>query len=144
MLHRDRAGSVAGAAPGRVAADMEGRRRFPPIGDLGSAAVNPLRVLAEVAADLRSIRKHTISMDREVTGMHASVERIEVQMQELTARITDLDTRMESVESAVIRLEPHIADVNLAMRPLRRVRGRLPTRPQPEEPQVGEDESVTG
>lgn len=128
---------------------MEGRRRFPPIGDLG-AAVNPLRLLAEITADLRSIRKHTISMDREVTGMHASVERIEVEMRELTARISDLDQRMASVESAVIRLEPHIADVNLAMRPLRRVRGRLPGRPptgsEPtdSEPDVGEDESATG
>jgi len=122
---------------------MEGRRRFPPLGDLG-AAVNPLRLLSEVAADLRSIRKHTISMDREVTGMHASVERIEVEMRELTARITDLDGRMASVESAVIRLEPHIADVNLAMRPLRRARARVPTRPQADEPQVGEHESATG
>jgi uncharacterized coiled-coil protein SlyX len=122
---------------------MEGRRRFPPIGDIGSA-VNPLRVLAEVAADLRSIRKHTISMDREVTGMHASVERIEVEMRELTARITDLDGRMASVEAAVIRLEPHIADVNLAMRPLRRARARLPNRPQADTPDVGEDESATG
>jgi hypothetical protein len=122
---------------------MEGRRRFPPIGDLGSA-VNPIRMLAEVAADLRSIRKHTISMDREVTGMHASVERIEVEMRELTARMTELDGRMASVEAAVIRLEPHIADVNLAMRPLRRARARFPNRPQSETPDVGEDESATG
>jgi chromosome segregation ATPase len=143
---------------------MEGRRRFPPIGDIG-AAVNPLRVLAEVAADLRSIRKHTISMDREVTGMHASVERIEVEMRDLTARISELDQRMASVESAVIRLEPHIADVNLAMRPLRRARARLPGRaavdptdppvepPDPRDPsgqpRAGmpdgrEDESATG
>jgi hypothetical protein len=121
---------------------MEGRRRFPPIGDLGSA-VNPLRLLSQVAADLRSIRGHTISMDREVTGMHASVERIEVEMRELTARITELDGRMASVEAAVIRLEPHIADVNLAMRPLRRARARLPNRPQPDAPDVGEDESAT-
>jgi chromosome segregation ATPase len=129
---------------------MDGRRRFPPIGDIGSA-VNPLRLLAELAADLKSIRKHTISMDREVTGMHASVERIEVEMRELTARISHLDERMASVESAVIRLEPHIADVNLAMRPLRRVRGRLPSRPHTEvaldggeaTPDVGEDESAT-
>jgi hypothetical protein len=121
---------------------MEGRRRFPPIGDLG-AAVNPLRVLAEVAADLRSIRRHTTSMDREVTGMHASVERIEVEMRALTTRMTDLDARMASVEAAVIRLEPHIADVNLAMRPLRRVRGRLPGRPQADDPDLGQDESST-
>jgi phage shock protein A len=122
---------------------MEGRRRFPQLGDLGAAA-NPLRLLAEMAADLRSIRKHTISMDREVTGMHASVERLEVEMRELTARITDLDRRMESVESAVVRLEPHIADVSLAMRPLRRARARFPNRPQADSPDVGEDESATG
>jgi hypothetical protein len=74
---------------------MEARRRFPPIGDLGSS-VNPLRILAQLAADLRSIRKHTISMDREVIGRHASVERIEVEMRELTARISELDGRMAS------------------------------------------------
>jgi hypothetical protein len=61
---------------------------------------------------------------------------------------------MASVESAVIRLEPHIADVNLAMRPLRRVRGRLPSRPhagephagesQAGEPPIGEDETAVG
>jgi chromosome segregation ATPase len=123
---------------------MEGRRRFPPLGELGAAA-NPLRILAELAADLRSIRKHTISMDREVTGMHASVERIEVEMRELTSRISDLDSRMESVESAVLRLEPHIADVNLAMRPLRRVRGRFPNRPVAGEPGApDEPDSVSG
>jgi hypothetical protein len=36
---------------------------------------------------------------------------------------------MAAVETAVTRLEPHIADVNLVMRPLRRARARLPTRP---------------
>jgi chromosome segregation ATPase len=122
---------------------MDGRRRFPPIGDLGSA-VNPLRLLAEITADLRSIRKHTISMDREVTGMHASVERIEVEMHELTTRITDLDRRMASVESAVVRLEPHIADVNLAIRPLRRARARFPNRPHGDDtPDLGDDESAS-
>jgi chromosome segregation ATPase len=106
---------------------MDGRRRIPGLGDLG-AQVNPIRLLAELAADLRSIRKHTISMDREVTGMHASVERIEVEMRELSARIGALDDRMESVEGAIGRLEPHIADVSLAIRPLRRARARLPGR----------------
>ena len=106
---------------------MDGRRRIPGLGDLG-AQVNPIRLLADLAADLRSIRKHTISMDREVTGMHASVERIEVEMRELSARIGALDDRMESVEGAIGRLEPHIADVSLAIRPLRRARARLPGR----------------
>ena len=58
---------------------MDGRRRIPGLGDLG-AQVNPIRLLAELAADLRSIRKHTISMDREVTGMHASVEPLSSQV----------------------------------------------------------------
>ncbi len=106
---------------------MDGRRRIPGLGELG-AQVNPIRILAEVAADLRSIRKHTISMDREVTGMHASVERIEVEMRELSARIGALDDRMESVEGAIGRLEPYVADLNLAIRPLRRARARLPGR----------------
>jgi chromosome segregation ATPase len=112
---------------------MEGSRRFPGLGELG-AAVNPLRLLSQLAADLSSIRKHTVSMDREVTGMHASVERIEVEMRELTARITELDERMGSVESAVVRLEPYVADLNLALRPLRRARARFPNRPVSEEP----------
>jgi chromosome segregation ATPase len=117
---------------------MEGSRRFPGLGELG-AAVNPLRLLSQLAADLSSIRKHTISMDREVTGMHASVERIEVEMRELTARITELDERMGSVESAVVRLEPYVADLNLALRPLRRARARFPNRPLPEQPGVDEE-----
>ncbi len=116
---------------------MDGHRRIPGLGELGSA-VNPLRLLSELAADLRSIRKHTISMDREVTGMHASVERIEVEMRDLTSRITDLDERMASVESAVVRLEPYVADLNLALRPLRRARARFPNRPVPESPEAGE------
>jgi chromosome segregation ATPase len=112
---------------------MEGSRRFPGLGDLG-ASVNPLRLLSQLAADLGSIRRHTISMDREVTGMHASVERIEVEMRELTSHIAELDERMASVESAVVRLEPYIADLNLALRPLRRARARFPNRPVAEQP----------
>jgi chromosome segregation ATPase len=117
---------------------MEGSRRFPGLGDLG-ASVNPLRLLAQLAADLGSIRKHTISMDREVTGMHASVERIEVEMRELTSQIGELDERMASVESAVVRLEPYVADLNLALRPLRRARARFPNRPLPEQPGADEE-----
>ena len=72
--------------------------------------------------------------------MHASVERIEVEIADLTERITIdlteritiLGGRMESVEAAVVRLEPHIANVNLAVRPLRRARARLPGRPETE------------
>src|ERR1700683_3693255 len=100
----------ASCATSTVAGAMDGPRRFPGLGDLG-AQINPIRLLAEVAADLRSIRKHTISMDREVTGMHASVERIEVEMRELSARIGALDQRMESVEGAIGRLEPYVADL---------------------------------
>jgi hypothetical protein len=106
-------------------------RRLPGLGDLASAA-NPLRLLSELAADLRVIRKHTISMDHEVTGMHASVERIEVEMHGLSERIGALDERMAAVEGAIERLEPHVADLNLAIRPLRRARARFPNRPGPE------------
>jgi len=115
---------------------MEGQRRFPGLGDLG-AQVNPLRLLAQVAADLRAISRYTKSMDHEVTGMHASVERIEVEMRELSARIGALDRRMESVEGAIGRLEPYVADLNLAIRPLRRARARLPGRSD-DQPQDGE------
>ncbi len=120
---------------------MEGGRRFPGLGDLG-AGVNPLRLLSQLAADLTSIRKHTISMDREVTGMHASVERIEVEMRELSGRIGALDARMASVESAVERLEPYVADLNLAMRPLRRARARFPNRAGADPAELGEDPSA--
>ncbi|HWE34004.1 MAG TPA: hypothetical protein VG410_10995 [Solirubrobacteraceae bacterium] len=117
---------------------MEGSRRFPGLGELG-ASVNPLRLLSQLAADLSSIRKHTISMDREVTGMHASVERMEIEMRELSSRIGALDERMASVESAVVRLEPYVADLNLALRPLRRARARFPNRPVPEPPGTDEE-----
>jgi chromosome segregation ATPase len=116
---------------------MEGSGRFRGLTDLG-AQINPLRLLAQLAADLQSIRKHTISMDREVTGMHASVGRIEVEMRALTGRIGALDERMESVEGAIGRLEPHVADLNLAIRPLRRARARLPGHGQPAEEQPPE------
>jgi hypothetical protein len=49
-------------------------------------------------------------------------------MKTLNERVQDLGDRMAAVETAVTRLEPHVADVNLAMRPLRRARARLPTR----------------
>jgi archaellum component FlaC len=69
-------------------------------------------------------------MDPEMVGMHASVERIEGQMGDLNHRIGDLAQRMADVERAVHRLEPHVKDVNLAVRPLRRARARM--RPQGE------------
>jgi chromosome segregation ATPase len=103
------------------------------VGDLGSA-VNFLRVLPDIATDLRAIHEHTANMDREVTGMHAAVERLDVQMSALREKIGDLENRMAAVEGAVARLEPHVADVNLAMRPLRRVRARLPRRRAGEAP----------
>jgi tetrahydromethanopterin S-methyltransferase subunit B len=103
-------------------------RRIPGLGDLG-AAVNPLRLLSELAADLSVIREHTISMDHEVTGMHASVERIEVEMRDLSTRIGALDARMAAVEGAIERLEPYVADLNLALRPFRRARAKFPNRP---------------
>jgi hypothetical protein len=104
---------------------MDGRRGIPGLGDLGAAA-NPLRLLSELASDLRAIRTHTIHMDSEVTGMHASVERMEVEMRALTERIGLLDERMAGVEGAVERLEPYVADLNLALRPFRRARARFP------------------
>ncbi len=36
---------------------------------------------------------------------------------------------VDLVATAVARLEPHVADVKLAVRPLRRARARLPMRP---------------
>jgi hypothetical protein len=68
-------------------------------------------------------------MDPEMVGMHRAVGRIEGDMKTLNDRVQDLGDHMAAVETAVTRLEPHIADVNLVMRPLRRARARLPTRP---------------
>jgi hypothetical protein len=47
-------------------------------------------------------------------------------MRTLTDRIGALDERMGSVEGAVERLEPYVADLNLALRPIRRARARFP------------------
>jgi hypothetical protein len=99
-----------------------------PLADLVAAAAFLRRVLPEIAADLGAIRTHVGSMDPEMVGMHASVERIEGQMGALNDRIGDLAQRMADVEHAVERLEPHVKDVNLAVRPLRRAWTRM--RPQ--------------
>ena len=82
-------------------------------------------MLPEIASDLAAIRTHVGSMDPEMLGMHALVERIEGQMGNLNDRIGDLAERMADVERAVARLEPHVADVNLAVRPLRRACARM-------------------
>jgi uncharacterized protein YoxC len=94
------------------------------VGDLGQL----VRLVPEIASALRAIQKHTKNMDLEVTGMHASVERLEVEVRQLRSQIAELDNRMGTVAAAVVRLEPHIQDVNLAMRPLRRARSRFPGR----------------
>ena len=86
-------------------------------------------VLPEVVRELRAIRGHVASMDPEMVGMHGAVQRIEGDMKILNERVQDLGDHMAAVETTVTRLEPHIADVNLVMRPLRRARARLPTRP---------------
>lgn len=101
-----------------------------PLADLVSAAAFLRHVMPAIAADLGAIRTHVGSMDPEMVGMHASVERIEGQMVALNDRIGDLADRMADVERAVERLEPHVKDVNLAVRPLRRARARM--RPQGE------------
>ena len=103
-----------------------------PLADLVSAAAFLRRVLPEIAGDLSAMRTHVASMDPEMVGMHASVERIEGQMGDLNDRIGELAERMADVEHAVTRLEPHVADVNLAVRPLRRAWARV--RPAHEPP----------
>jgi capsule polysaccharide export protein KpsE/RkpR len=100
---------------------------------LVAAAAFLRRVLPEIAADLSAIRTHVGSMDPEMVGMHASVERIEGQIGDLNDRIVALAQRMADVERAVARLEPHVADVNLAVRPLRRAWARM--RPVQERPE---------
>jgi hypothetical protein len=124
--------------------EQHGRLRLPalgkilgePLADLVAAAAFLRRVLPDIAADLSAIRTHVGSMDPEMVGMHAAVERIEGQMGDLNNRMGELAERMSDVEHAVARLEPHVADVNLAVRPLRRARARM--RP------AGEEASVDG
>jgi hypothetical protein len=70
--------------------------------------------------------------------MHAAVVRLEHEVQGLRQDVRGLDGRMESVEAGMARLEPHIADVNLAMRPLRRAKARLPHRSATGHPEPSE------
>jgi hypothetical protein len=109
------------------------------LGDLRTGLGFIGRVLPEMAKDLSKIREHTVNMDRETTGMHASVERIEIEMGALTGRIAQLGERMQAVEEAVTRLEPHVAEVNLAVRPFRRARQRLRSADEPADEPAPED-----
>jgi hypothetical protein len=106
-------------------------RRLPPLGRLLSESLgdlNVLRLLPEVTSHLRAIRRFTESMDNEVRGMRLGVERLEVQVEGLKDQVASLDARCVEIETRMARLEPYIADVNLAIRPLRRARARLPQR----------------
>jgi hypothetical protein len=105
-----------------------GRVLGEPLVDLVATARFLSTVLPEVARELRAIRGHVASMDPEMLGMHGAVRRIEGDIETLNDRVQELGDHMAAVETAVGRLEPHIADVNLVMRPLRRARARLPTR----------------
>jgi len=133
---------------GRLRLPSLGRILGEPLADLVAAAAFLRHVLPEIAADLAAIRSHVGSMDPEMVGMHASVERIECHMEDLNERIGDLAQRMTSVERAVERLEPHVADVNLAVRPFRRARARMrPVREgavTEEEVPEGHDETEDG
>ena len=120
-----------------------GRMLSEPLADLVAAAAFLRRVLPEIAGDLAAIRRHVGSMDPEMVGMHASVERIEGQMGDLNHRIADLAQRMADVERAVERLEPHVKEVNLAVRPFRRARARMRPVHGPEAPE-GRDETEQG
>jgi hypothetical protein len=50
-------------------------------------------------------------------------------MQTPNERVAELSDPMAALEDAGTRLEPQVADVTLAVRPLRRARARLPMRP---------------
>ena len=114
-----------------------GRVVSEPLGDLVATARFLSSVLPEVARELRTIRGHVASIDPEMVGMHEAVQRIEGNIKVLSERIEDLGDHMTAVETAVARLEPHVADVNLAVRPLRRARARLPSRPAATPPATG-------
>ena len=87
-----------------------------------------LRLLPELAHHLKQISRFTESMATEVRGMHAAVVRLEHEMQGLREEVAGIDDRMAAIEAGMDRLEPYIADVNLAVRPLKRARARLPHR----------------
>lgn len=98
------------------------------LGDSLGEVAQLLRLLPEVAHHLKKISRFTESMATEVRGMHAAVVRLENEVQGLREDVVSLDARMAGIEQGMSRLEPHIADVNLAIRPLRRARARLPHR----------------
>jgi hypothetical protein len=98
------------------------------LGDSLGEVSQLLRLLPEVAHHLKKISRYTETMATEVRGMHAAVVRLEHEVQGLRVDVVSLDARMSGIEAGMGRLEPHIADVNLAMRPLRRARARLPQR----------------
>lgn len=60
--------------------------------------------------------------------MRLGVERLELQVEGLKDQVASLDTRCVEIEGRRARLEPYIADVNRAIRPLRRPRAQLPQR----------------
>src|ERR1700730_289040 len=103
------------------------RPRRGPLAPLGRIVANSvgefnfLRVLPVLAAHLKAIRRYTEHMDDEVTGVHASGERMEGESVLLREDISGLEQRIG-------RLEPYLEDVNLAVRPFRRARARLPRR----------------
>jgi hypothetical protein len=107
--------------------DGDFRHRRGPLAPLGRIVadsvgeLNFLRVLPILAAHLKAIRRYTEHMDDEVTGMHAAVERMEGEIRLLREDISGLEQRIG-------RLEPYLEDVNLAVRPFRRARARLPGR----------------
>jgi hypothetical protein len=118
----------------------EERRRRPGIGQIVSGSVGDigsvLRLVPDIANYLRSISFHVKHMDIEVGAMVSGVRDLNEEMREMRAEIhglraliIDLDERMKTVADAVERLEPHIADVNLAVRPLRRAGARFRGRP---------------
>jgi hypothetical protein len=75
-------------------------------GDLGPIT-QVVRLIPDIAAYLAEIRDLTRHMDREVTDMHAAVEKLEVGLSDLEAQV---------------------AELSRVLRPFRRARARLPGR----------------
>ncbi len=90
--------------------------------------LNLLRFLPELASHLRAIRQSTEIMATEVRGMHSAVRRLEGEVHGLQEQFAAMDEHVGAMEGRMARLEPYLADVNLAVRPLRRARARLPHR----------------
>jgi chromosome segregation ATPase len=101
---------------------------------VSGSVVGLLGALPEIAAHLKVIRRATLHMDDEVTGMHAAVEELRGDVAELQAELIGLRTQFESLDERLDRLGAQVDSLAHPFR--RRPRGReLPGEAPPDEQQ---------